>query len=533
MCRAGLFCVFAVVLGLSLLTSLSAVAQEVPFQGMVVKDVQVRAGAGETFYVVGQLPQGAVVTVDEVIFGWHKIVSPPGTYSYISQEDLRLSSDGQIGSVVASRAPVKAASTQGPGDSYRRQIYLLQGDLVQIVDQEGGFFKIVPPNGAYVFLPPGSVERVAPGQMPDTTATERDAQGIASDSLQAETQVQAPQASDQESSQAAPIVEYTQGNQPDNTPQELPGLTGPPIQPGAGQPSEDQSFADISESGSPAVSVAEELTPQGQPAASSALPPETPASPESPEPPSSPVSQGLTTQSPAALTPQAFAWEQGEQGGVSDIIRPDSVKPRVQPISPQLSAAERWLQQSLVLPLEQQPIEQLLAQYEALWETPNIPLVDRKIIAARLPMLRHRASVVAALKDVQSARKGLSTFDVEQLKRRPVANTDPGAPARQYDSVGMLLASSVYNGVNLPRLFRIVELAQMRTIAYVRLKPSIAPATCLGKNVGIIGWTKFDPALKLDVIEVRELDILENRSGPAPGQPARQAPAQQVMGYEP
>ena len=38
------------------------------------------------------------------------------------------------------------------------QIDLLKGTVVQIVGEEGSFYKIVPPNRAYVFLPPGSVQ---------------------------------------------------------------------------------------------------------------------------------------------------------------------------------------------------------------------------------------------------------------------------------------------------------------------------------------------------------------------------------------
>ncbi len=61
-------------------------AQDVPYTGIVIEDSSpVLAGAGKTFYNVGDLKKGALVEVHEVIFGWHKIKPPKGTFSYISK----------------------------------------------------------------------------------------------------------------------------------------------------------------------------------------------------------------------------------------------------------------------------------------------------------------------------------------------------------------------------------------------------------------------------------------------------------------
>ena len=79
-----------------------------------------RAGAGRSFYSVGELKKGTPVTVDEVVFGWYKIKPPQGIYSYISRAFVDAYGDGKTGKVNTNRAAVRASSVNGPGESYRR-----------------------------------------------------------------------------------------------------------------------------------------------------------------------------------------------------------------------------------------------------------------------------------------------------------------------------------------------------------------------------------------------------------------------------
>ena len=139
--------------------------QEVPYVGEITEPkVLVRSFTGHTFYPVGELKQGDRVQVEEVFFAWSKIVPPKGVYSYISRAFVDARGDGTTGVVNADRAAVRAASLEGPADSYRVQLYLHAGDEVKIVGEEGGFYKIEPPKGAFVYLPPGSVRRVTEGR---------------------------------------------------------------------------------------------------------------------------------------------------------------------------------------------------------------------------------------------------------------------------------------------------------------------------------------------------------------------------------
>ncbi len=134
---------------------------EYPFPAQVTQDkALVRAGVGTTYYVVKELKKGEIVTVDEKIYQWYKIVPPAGVHSYVSKAFVDAKGDGKIGVVNKTPCEVFTASVNGVADSFRRTANLLKGDTVQIVDEDGGYYKIVPPKGTYVYLPASAVKKV-------------------------------------------------------------------------------------------------------------------------------------------------------------------------------------------------------------------------------------------------------------------------------------------------------------------------------------------------------------------------------------
>ncbi len=100
-CNVGRGMVWLACLVIGLLAS-SAMAQDVPFQGVVVEDhAEVLAGGSRKFYVVMYLPKGTIVTVKEVIEGYNAISPPPGSFSYISKAFVDAKGDGKTGVVSA------------------------------------------------------------------------------------------------------------------------------------------------------------------------------------------------------------------------------------------------------------------------------------------------------------------------------------------------------------------------------------------------------------------------------------------------
>ena len=112
-------------------------------------------------------------------------------------------------------------------------------------------------------------------------------------------------------------------------------------------------------------------------------------------------------------------------------------------------------------------------------------------------MLRHDLRIAEGLAAIAAAREGAEP------------EPDPDAEPPTYDAVGRLLASSVYDGRTLPRMYRLVDQATGRSLAYVRPESPVDTTPYLGRLVGIIGETAYDPALKLSVIAVDEIDPLQ------------------------
>jgi len=81
--------------------------------------------------------------------------------------------------------------------------------------------------------------------------------------------------------------------------------------------------------------------------------------------------------------------------------------------------------------------------------------------------------------------------------------------APSYVAVGQLLASAVYNGHALPRLLRLVEPSDGRTIAYLAGGADSDFSNHLGQIVGVVGVARNDPALMIKIIEVKQLDLFE------------------------
>ncbi len=96
---------------------------------------------------------------------------------------------------------------------------------------------------------------------------------------------------------------------------------------------------------------------------------------------------------------------------------------------------------------------------------------------------------------------------------------------RQYAIVGRLLPSNVYDGANLPLMYRLQSVAggiSPRTIGYIKPSSELDLPSKLNQVVGIIGEIKMDPAMSLNMISAQRIDILQA----ADGGPVRAVPAQ-------
>ena len=139
----------------------------------------------------------------------------------------------------------------------------------------------------------------------------------------------------------------------------------------------------------------------------------------------------------------------------------------------------------------------------------NDPACEAEILAlakARVQQLDIQIEAQQRIQELKKLRAGIDA-DSEQLKAIKLA-----MEARSdYTVVGVLNASTVYDGVRLPLLFRLTDPAAGQTVAYVAAKDPNMLTTMLGTLIGIRGTKRFDEALKVNIVDPGTIDILTIR----------------------
>ena len=97
-----------------------------------------------------------------------------------------------------------------------------------------------------------------------------------------------------------------------------------------------------------------------------------------------------------------------------------------------------------------------------------------------------------------------SSADMEVIRGSRVA-----MDARQpYIAVGRLNASTIYDGVRLPLLFRIQDPTGGQSIGYLQPGQGFDLTALLGQLVGVVGTKGYDEALRLNIIAPTRIDVL-------------------------
>ncbi len=410
-----------------------ALGQEVPFTGVVNQNqTDVRAGAADRYYRVGELDKDTLVKVEQVIAGWNKIVPPEGFHSYISKAFVDAKGDGSTGVVNTDRSKVYAADVNGPAGSYRVQAVLNEFDEVRIVEEEGSHYKIVPPAEAYVYLPPGSVRRAMAMELePEGTTPDPD-----------------------------PVVEPEP--EPDPVVEPEPVVI-PPVE------------------SDPVV-----ITPV--------------------EPEPTVIEPEPTVVEPVLIVPvepEPDPVDNTSDQALNDMLGDETATTPMTDLQPalkvdrlSLAELEKKVQAMRDLPVEERPLDETIAQYELLAAEGGLSQADQYRVNSRLALLRYEKGIAEGLIAIAKAREGVVDEPEAELEAVP------------YDAVGRLLASSVYDGQTLPRMYRLVDPATGKSLAYIKADAAVDTTGHLGKLVGIQGTTSYDPALKLKVIDVKHVDHL-------------------------
>lgn len=144
---------------------------QMPYTAQVTgENVLVRSGPGTQQYQCGRLNRGDTVQVLGQQNGWARIVPPPGSFSWIAMQYVTVNlRDPSIGMVTGDGVRIYAGSDLvSPMHSTAKQSELKRGEKVKLMGEEkDGYFKIVPPKDAVLYVSSHYLESVTPASKPE------------------------------------------------------------------------------------------------------------------------------------------------------------------------------------------------------------------------------------------------------------------------------------------------------------------------------------------------------------------------------
>lgn len=162
----------------------------------------------------------------------------------------------------------------------------------------------------------------------------------------------------------------------------------------------------------------------------------------------------------------------------------------------------------------------LIEQFEqAIAKMGNTPIEQRrqKQMETRLDILRLRKNYQDTVKRINEAKAPLTAANATVM-----GQVSENARTRIYNVVGVLQPSSVYNGKNLPLMYRIQSVGgtSPRTLGYLKPDPALGLDGKLGRLIGVIGDTNLDPGLRLQIVTPVRIDLLKADGTPEVPTPA-------------
>jgi hypothetical protein len=435
-------------------TASHAVAQDdgavEPYPAIVIEnDVYIRSGAGSSYYPFGKLRAGDIVTVTGDRFGWARVLTRGHAFTdffgYVNAEHIRLG-PGSTGTTLGLVDVLAPHMDRGgdPDSSWKWIARLPAESTVVVLGQVKGS----KTNFCRVALPDTGVGFVSAQFLRAATTEEVAAwERLAGRSRTTESE---------------PTEEV---------------VATPPTAIG---------------DDAPAPTPSEIITP----------------SPTSPPAAATPDPIGSTDdQSPAAEAnrPVEIAQDAVVDGAarpLEDIDAPPAApqKTLADVTFEDLESAYESLKKADIRVAEIAPLRE---RYVAYVESKQGDQRQQTIAKGRVQLLEARAKLqeqVLSLDEVR-ARASLTTQDVESARIAVERAAD-------YTAVGRIAASSIYDGIRLPHLLRMIDPASGRTIAYIDPTGDFDFPTLIGQLVGVVGPKSYDGGLRLTVIDPQRVDIL-------------------------
>ncbi|MBN2097252.1 MAG: SH3 domain-containing protein [Candidatus Omnitrophica bacterium] len=114
-----------------------------PAYAVVLKDkVNIRAGAGPNFEILGQADKNEELAVAGATYDWYKVKLPEDARCYVHRDYIRDN--------VAQADKLRLRA--GCGLNYNVLGMIKQGERVQVIGQEGDWLRIVPPENCFGWI---------------------------------------------------------------------------------------------------------------------------------------------------------------------------------------------------------------------------------------------------------------------------------------------------------------------------------------------------------------------------------------------
>lgn len=396
----------------------------------------------------------------------------------------------------------------GPADSYYPTAKVHKGYRVTVRGAKNDYLKIEPPEGSFSYVGKAYVERRGDGSVGRVTTAINVRAGSELNSikqtvqtkLEAGTDVRILAEQDEYYKIAPPPGAYLYVQENFVTPVKRIDDAGDQI---AASPPEPQAPQ------SPAPLPAEEAStpPPNTTGATEAIAQAATGNsnlPESDGPQGDERSTTPTTAQTQTLTLTGDVRKPEEQGGST---RPAASQPAT--AETRFDELERQFEAASLKPIVEQPVDDLLTNYQALVRDDALPESLKRMADARIGALKIRkqtreefAAVRKSQEEADAHRKAL------QAERQELEEQIRQTQVEFFAAVGTLRTSSLQQGPKGTTLYRLTDPESGRTLVYVR-SADRELGVMLNQFVGVKGEMRADPLLRMKVIaptETRAID---------------------------
>ncbi len=208
-------------------------------------------------------------------------------------------------------------------------------------------------------------------------------------------------------------------------------------------------------------------------------------------------------------TPETTAAD-AATGTTTQPVVTEVVRPKRDPVQERHDNLEAAFRAVRVQSVDDAEIAPLLTEYQN-------ALLDLPVDSRRRPQLQQRIDFLKVQRDLQENGRKLAeiTRQVDERTRSLQIAVSDVERTRVYTIIGMLLPSTVYDGTNLPLMYRIQSVGAVgqRTLGYLKPEGDVNVKDKIGLIVGVIGEASIDPVLQLNIVKPVRVDTLRPSTG--------------------